>query len=284
MKRSAAVLWAIVLGLLAPGRGAEVVNPAQRSPSVALERVSRPDIEASLMKCPPKNSDRFQLIEQMFRDAGCPDGQMSTQRVKGSKEPNLICTFPGQTEKAIIVGAHFDCGPEGLGLIDNWSGVALLPALYKTLSKHPRHHRFVFIAFAAEEKGLLGSKTYAKKMAPDEVSRIAAMVNLDCLGLGSTAVWVERSDKLLWESLNRAAAVTELPLRGVNLPLGFVGFDSDSFAERGIPVLVVHSAAQETWLLPHTTSDGLGSMNLEEYFRSYGLVSVFLAYLDIKLK
>jgi hypothetical protein len=48
-------------------------------------------------------------------------------------------------------------------------------------------------------------------------------------------------------------------------------------------VLVVHSAAQETWLIPHTTADGFGSMNLEEYYKSYGLISVFLAYLDMKL-
>jgi hypothetical protein len=64
--------------------------------------------------------------------------------------------------------------------------------------------------------------------------------------------------------MNRAAAVSKLPLRGVNLPSGLVFFDSHPFAERGIPVLVVHSAAQDTWLVPHTTSDAAGSLNLEE--------------------
>ncbi|HVV44189.1 MAG TPA: hypothetical protein VHC72_03265 [Bryobacteraceae bacterium] len=41
--------------------------------------------------------------------------------------------------------------------MDDWSGTALLPSLYEALKLKSRHHTFLFIAFAGEEDGLIGS-------------------------------------------------------------------------------------------------------------------------------
>ncbi len=59
----------------------------------------------------------------------------------------MICVLPGNSEKVIIVGAHFDHVSDGSGVVDNWSGASLLPSLYQALKDHPRKHTFIFIGF-----------------------------------------------------------------------------------------------------------------------------------------
>ena len=64
---------------------------------------------------------------------------------------------------------------------DNTSGVA---ALLETMAKIPEEHRqkVAFILFDNEEKGLRGSKAYAK--AHLQVQYTGFIVNLDCVGVG----------------------------------------------------------------------------------------------------
>jgi hypothetical protein len=294
IKRIAVVLMA--LGICGPsGFFYPLPSSAQ---TVAFESMPRGDFEALVRKCPEGNALRCARLQEYFRDFGCPEARLATQDVKGSPEPNVIATLPGLSDSTILVGAHFDYSPrgsplynpgikdlpsKGMGLIDNWSGALLLPVIYKSLSTRPREHTFVFIGFAAEEKGLKGSKSYAALMSPEDVARAKAMVNLDCLGMSTTAVWVERADPTLWEYMKRASAVTGLPLRGMNLTSAF-HFDSESFRKTKIPVIVIHSTTQETILVPHSFLDNFLLMNLKEYYDSYLLITAFLAYLDLKLK
>jgi Zn-dependent M28 family amino/carboxypeptidase len=39
--------------------------------------------------------------------------------------------MPGESDSEIIVGGHFDFVDHGQGIVDDWSGVALLPSLYE---------------------------------------------------------------------------------------------------------------------------------------------------------
>ena len=117
-------------------------------------------------------------------------------RVERVKEPDVVCTRPGESDAAIAVGAHFDMVDVGSGVVDNWSGASLLPSLYQGLAVTPRKHTFIFIAFTGEEKGLLGSKEYVRQLGHDK-SRIKAMINMDTLGLTDTEVWVSRADPKL---------------------------------------------------------------------------------------
>lgn len=66
---------------------------------------------------------------------------------------------------------------------DNTSGVATLFELMARLPEDARG-RAAFILFDNEEKGLLGSKAYAK--AHPEVKCLRLVVNLDCVGNGET--------------------------------------------------------------------------------------------------
>lgn len=71
--------------------------------------------------------DRQSTIHKLFEEAGC---MVEGQRV-GRKTANVICTMPGESDSEIIVGGHFDFVDHGQGIVDDWSGVALLPSLYE---------------------------------------------------------------------------------------------------------------------------------------------------------
>ena len=66
---------------------------------------------------------------------------------------------------------------------DNTSGVAAVLELMERLPEEVRG-KAAFILFDNEEKGLLGSKGYAK--AHPEIQHMRLVVNLDCVGVGET--------------------------------------------------------------------------------------------------
>jgi acetylornithine deacetylase/succinyl-diaminopimelate desuccinylase-like protein len=95
--------------------------------SVSYQPVSRELVEARLGRYAGDDKQREATLKQMFIEAGCDEQHISEQPVKGSKQPNVICTLPGSSGKVIIVGAHFDHVSAGDGVVDNWSGASLLP-------------------------------------------------------------------------------------------------------------------------------------------------------------
>src|ERR1700744_2836821 len=141
------------------------------------------------------DTDREGTLKKIFTEAGCPSSSLSEQAVPLNKQPNVICLLPGSTPETIVIGAHFDHVAEGSGLIDNWSGASLLPSLFQSVSGLPRKHTFIFVGFAAEEKGEIGSKFYVSQLSKETLSHIQLMINLDTLGLGPSEVWESRSDK-----------------------------------------------------------------------------------------
>lgn len=248
---------------------------AQRIEFAERDRAS---VERWLGEAPAKDAQRKEKLESYFETGGCQAG-LSEQPVKHQRLPNVVCTLPGTGDSTILVGAHFDHVTMGQGIADNWSGAVLLPLLYASLSNLPRKHTFVFVAFTAEEQGLIGSQYYAKQMSAEEVAKTRALVNLDTLGLSPTKVWVSRADKRLLELLIRVAASMKLPLEGVNVDQ--VGStDAESFARLKIPRIAIHSVTQETFPILHSSRDKLAALNLSDYYDTYRLVAAYLAYLD----
>jgi hypothetical protein len=127
-----------------------------------------------------KFSERGTVLHSMFQDVGCSD--LTTQRVPGSKDSNLICTLAGGQSGTIVLGAHYDASHRGSGAVDDWSGTALLPSLYQSLETVPRRHRIIFIGFSAEEVGLVGSAAYVKRLSHDERASIEAMSTSNAWG------------------------------------------------------------------------------------------------------
>lgn len=218
----------------------------------------------------------------MFLQVGCADADLKEERVQQKDPPNIICALRGSSDSVIIVGAHTDHVDVGKGVVDDWSGAALLPALVESLHKTPRRHTFIFIGFTDEEKGLWGSKYYAHHLSREQVHGIRAMVNLECLGLTPTKVWADRANRLLLSDLVLIARNEQLDLQGVNVDR--VGDDdTHPFLSRHVPVITLHSVTQKTWHFLHSPGDNLSAINFNDYYNSYRLIAAYLAYLDATL-
>ncbi|WBQ13269.1 M28 family metallopeptidase [Hyphomonadaceae bacterium BL14] len=107
-------------------------------------------------------------------------------------DDNVVGVLPGSdpalANEAVIVTAHLDhtgiCRPmedDSIcnGALDNASGISVMLETARALASGPRPARpVVFIALAAEEKGLLGAAHIASNPTP-AMGRMAANVNLD---------------------------------------------------------------------------------------------------------
>ncbi len=179
------------------------------------------------------------------------------------------------------MGAHLD-STSGDGVIDNRSGAVLLPSLFTFLHGSPRRHTFEFVGFAAEEKGLLGSRTYLKSIPKKEREHIAAVITMDSIGLTSTRFWPNGSAKELVISAASIAQALQLGFDGVNVDQ--VGTtDSRTFKDAHIPVLSLHSITQETWSIINSNQDVWPAVSWKDYYDTHRLISALLVYLDRKL-
>ena len=109
---------------------------------------------------------------------------------------NVVAYLPGTSAEYVILGAHYDhlglggqyslapslTGTVHPGADDNASGTAGVLELARTFAKEPRRKRgILFLNFAGEEQGLLGSAWYADHpMLP--LANAVAMINLDMIG------------------------------------------------------------------------------------------------------
>ena len=253
-----------------------------RAQQISYHRVEQSGVVERLKGSPSDNREREKKLHQLFEAAGCKGEALADVEVEGSALPNVICKLPGESNSVIVVGAHYDKVTAGQGVVDNWSGAALLASLFESLKDEPRRHTFLFIGFTDEEKGLVGSAQFLEQTTAEQRSRIRAMINLDSLGLSPSKVWLSHADKGLATALNNVAHSMKLPLAGVNVEQ--VGSaDSESFAKRRIPSLTIHSVTQETYPILHSSQDTLAAMHMDDYYDTYRLVAAYLSYLDQKL-
>jgi hypothetical protein len=138
-----------------------------------------------------QNQFRYPVVEMngsLFEN-GIVDFQVDAQ-MKRHRARNVIARIPaqGKAKRRIVFTAHYDhLGRMGQhtfypGANDNASGVTLLFSIARKLLKQPKSNtEYVFIAFAGEEVGLLGSKYFVEHpLFPLESVRF--LVNLDIFG------------------------------------------------------------------------------------------------------
>ncbi|MGA2003402.1 MAG: M28 family peptidase [Terriglobales bacterium] len=261
------------------------VFPAARVQSQDHFRLEpRAVIEKRLKSFALDNNVREEIIHQWLSQSGCTKRNLTEQIANNRFAPNVICVLPGESDEVIIVGAHTDkVVRAGDGVVDNWTGAALLPSLLFSLSAEKRHHTFIFVGFTLEEKGLVGSEYYVEHLSADRRARIEAMVNMDSLGLSPTKVWASHADKVLLDALMAVSAASKLPVSTMNVDnLGTT--DSESFAAYHIPRVTLHSVTSETIGVLHSPSDTLATVRMDDYYDSYRLIAEYLAYLDENLK
>jgi len=101
---------------------------------------------------------------------------------------NVVLTVPGQSERTIIVGAHYD-GLIWPGGNDNASGTALLLESAGSMLELDNYYTIVYVFFGAEELGFLGARYYYDSMTAQQRDNIVMMVNADVLLSGEFLIY-----------------------------------------------------------------------------------------------
>ena len=194
---------------------------------------------------------------------------------------NVVGILPGQDAKlrqqCIVIGAHYDhlglgdqhsLAPSQIGKIhpgadDNASGTSGLLELAKGLARNRKQlrHSIVFVAFAAEETGLLGSNYYIAHPAMP-LDHTLAMINMDMIGRVS-------KNKLYVGGTGTSPGFQRLvegANRSVNLELsysasGYGASDHMAFTVHGIPVLFFFSGLHSDYHKPSDTWDKIDAVD-----------------------
>jgi aminopeptidase YwaD len=161
---------------------------------------------------------------------------------------NVIGNRPG-TNGTIVIGGHFDSVAAGPGANDNASGTATVLELARATAARDYPFALRFVAFGAEEVGLLGSAHYVRQLSAAERAATFAMLNLDMVGVGDRVQF--GGDAELVERATRLAA--ERGVRAGQLRGGAgSGSDHASFLAAGVPALFVYRGEDPNY---HTASD-----------------------------
>lgn len=177
----------------------------------------------------------------------------------------------------IIIGAHMDhLGMGGsmsgsridslavhYGADDNASGVALMLDLAKKFKNKPTKRSLIFIAFAGEEKGLVGSKGFVNNL-PFDKNLINAMFNFDMVGnLKNNSITAggsktsTSSEELILKYANKHNLKTSLS------PSGHGPSDHSSFYAKNIPVFYFTTGADDTYHTPRDNADRINYKGIE---------------------
>lgn len=203
---------------------------------------------------------------------------------------NVLAVLPGSDadlrDEYVILGAHFDHIGTGVsvsgdsvynGADDNASGTSAVLELaeaYTALDTPPRRS-VLFILFAGEERGLLGSWHFAQSpQAPTEST--VAMVNLDMIGRNWTngVAGISQLTSDIFERSDRVAdAHPELDMDLVSDPWPEQNLlnrsDQAPFTIYGVPVLFLTSGLHDDY---HHLSDEADKIDYEKTARLTRLV------------
>jgi Zn-dependent M28 family amino/carboxypeptidase len=171
---------------------------------------------------------------------------------------NIIARLPGRghASESVLYTAHWDHLGVGRpdssgdriyhGAIDNATAVAALLELARVFADAPRTARSIdFVAFAAEEKGLLGSQYYVRHPSTS-LESIAGVFNMELMGIGGPmrdlSIWGNARSSLQ-DALDAAAAAQDRSVTpDWQLEAGYL-YRSDHFpfARHGVPAITVSS-------------------------------------------
>lgn len=215
---------------------------------------------------------------------------------------NVVAMMPGVDsllmEEYVLIGAHKDHlgmgGPGSSsrrpdtvsvhnGADDNASGVAALLEIAEKIGaqRHQLRRSVLFVAFGAEEMGLIGSRFFADN-APVPLERVVAMINLDMIGrlksdstlaIGGTGT-SDRSEDLL-NGLPRDPG-----LKLAFAPEGYGPSDHATFYGRNIPVFFLSTGPHLAYHTPDDDADSLDYEGLRIIAEYAGELTWALANLD----
>ncbi|OFX56621.1 MAG: hypothetical protein A2W84_07485 [Bacteroidetes bacterium GWC2_40_13] len=172
-----------------------------------------------------------------------------------------------KTEDAVVVGAHYDhlgMGGKGVssrmpdtiaahnGADDNASGVSGIIELAGYYQKQAKKMKkdMIFVAFDAEEMGVLGSKYFVENL-PVAKSNIKAMFNYDMIGrMKADSIGISIGGTGTAKEFDSLLHATKPVFATQFSPDGYGPSDHAPFYSAGIPVLFYSTGAHEDYHTP----------------------------------
>lgn len=209
---------------------------------------------------------------------------------------NVLGLLPGRgtlADETIVVGAHYDHvgmgGPGSLapgtiaihnGADDNASGTSVLLSsvhrIAELIGDAKDHRQVLFIAFTAEERGLLGSEHYVNHPR-FPLEKTVAMINLDMVGRlrnNDLTVYGTGTAPQFDSLVERANQATGFQLFKVTS--GYGPSDHQSFYTRKVPVLFFFTGLHSDY---HRPSDKIDKINFNGMARITDITSTVVAEL-----
>lgn len=204
----------------------------------------------------------------------------------GSYKPHTVANVAGmvrgkkQADSIIVVCAHYDhLGRMGTvlfpGANDNASGTALLLDLARHYSQPQNQpdYSLLFIAFAAEEAGLVGSNYFVSHpLVP--LKHISLVLNLDLMAGGSDGIMVVNGEQQnrayqLLDSVN----TTGKYLKNVQKRANAANSDHYPFTQKGVPAIFVYTLGDVTAY--HDPNDRPEHLRWQHYPAIFTLLRTF---------
>lgn len=202
------------------------------------------------------------------------------QDVSGCKGANVIATIPGDIDRWVLVGAHYDhLGRRGKtvywGADDNAAAVGILVDVANSLSrKRPDGRGVMIVAFDGEEPpyfltGAMGSERFASA-PPVPLQQIDMMVCMDLVGhaFGPEGVPDEVRETVFALGAERSAgtaehvdrlgdAVSSVRVRRADVEIVHPLSDYAPFWRRAVPFLFLTSGRSRYYHTPEDTPETL---------------------------
>ena len=159
-----------------------------------------------------KEQQTIAFVEKEFKKMGLTVNVRPFELPKKTlSSANVIADLNNNQKQTLILGAHLDSTGEkhgSQGATDNASGLAaMLTIAGKLASTKNLPYNLRFIAFGAEEVGLVGSKHYVNELLKEtgSLDNIIAMINLDTIA-GGDYLYVHSAHTTPYKCDNTSAA------------------------------------------------------------------------------
>lgn len=222
------------------------------------------------------------LMDPNFAKAHQVDLDVEAKLVKSYPTQNVVGYIRGsvQPDTFLVLTAHYDhlgmMGNEAYfpGANDNASGVALMLSLAKHFEAHRPKYSMLFVAFAAEEAGILGAKYFVEHpLVP--LGNIRFLVNLDLAGTGDDGVRVINSN-IFKKEFSKICSINDslrlMPRIHERSPANIS--DHYPFYEKGVPCFYIHTMGGLAWY--HNPMDNFEVLTMMKFKEYQKLMECFL--------